>query len=104
MKTSSTLCFRLKKYKGDGILKNFTEYEKTFGSPEPCVGSPNYFACNAEIPVLFRRVKTQFGSCFALHSEELATIEQRLQGEILTLSKKGTKSLTIVRLDHKIFS
>ena len=74
-----TFYLRIKKYKGTGLLKNQTEYQK--GPKFPTAPPPAmYFMTNVEIPLLARTVKTPYGSCFSLHSEELATIEQRYQG------------------------
>ena len=69
----------MKKYKGAGIQMNKTEYEKAIQHPVTS-NAPVYFLSNAAIPVLFRRVKTVKGSCFSLHTEELATTEQMSQG------------------------
>ena len=69
--------FRLEKYNGNGVLKNQTEYDNVSEVP---IASPPDYGAQVEIPVRFRIVKTQLGACFALHSEELATIEQRYQG------------------------
>ena len=71
--------FRLQKYNGNGDLKNQTEYEKASDFPVSLPPQSDYSA-RVEIPVRLKVVKTLSGACFALHSEELATIEQRYQG------------------------
>ena len=42
----------------------------------------NYFFGFTSVPVLARTVKTPQGSCFALSTKNLATVEQRYQGEL----------------------
>ena len=90
---------RLKKYKGVGIQMNKTEYEKAIKHPVKSE-APVYFLTNAVIPVLLKRVKTEMGTCFFLHTEELATIEQEYQGR--NRHKKRTLKHTI--FENKILT
>ena len=80
-------------------MKNQTEYEKVSEVP---IASPPPLAYGAQIdiPVRFKVLKTQLGACFALHSEQLATIEQRYQG-LLNLIRYYFDHY---RLDHQTVS
>jgi len=80
--------FLLKKYTGIGVLKNQTEYQKGPKFPIAPPPSASFFSSKVEIPLLARTVKTPYGSCFSLHSEELATIERRYQGWKIKLSSE----------------
>jgi hypothetical protein len=92
--------FRLEKYNGNGVLKNQTEYEKVSEVP---IAEASGYGARVEIPVRLRIVKTQIGACFALHSEELATIEQRYQGWAECGNFKKYYS-DHYRLDHRTVS
>ena len=65
---------------GVGVFKNKTEYEKALPNSPKAPIDGLYFKRGLEIPILFNIVKTIMGTCFSIHTEELATLEQKYQG------------------------
>ena len=58
----------------------------------------NYFFGFTSVPVLARTVKTPQGSCFALSTKNLATVEQRYQGKLHHL---GWVYICYFRVDYQ---
>ena len=65
---------------GQGVFRNKTDYEEALKYSPTSPINGRYFQKGLEIPVLFNIVKTIMGTCFTLHIEEHATLEQKYQG------------------------